>query len=63
MIKATPIASIVKNCLPKTNASNMNGIVTPAISPYDAIADFEILIPIIINSRATQPKKQPIIER
>lgn len=44
-------------------ASNKNGTVMPAISPYDAIADFEIRRPIIINSRATQPKKQPIIDK
>ena len=50
---------MLKNYLPRTKASKINGMVNPAISPYEATADFEILRPMIMNSSATHPKKQP----
>lgn len=62
MMRARPIKSVVRKFLPSTKVSKVKGITIPAISPYEASADFVILSPITINSRAIQPKKQPITD-
>ena len=54
---------MVKNSLPSIRPSNKKGMVIPAISPYEAIADFEILRPMTMNSSAIQPKQQPMRDR